>query len=99
MKKKKILISILKEIEAKNYSIEESNYEITRDEFGDLIDEALENNYIKNANVVRGGVGNKALLIFLDGAKLTLAGEEFLEENSAIVKAYRGIKDILGFLI
>ena len=87
----KIMLSLMKEIDDKNKP-SAADYDITKEEFGDIIEMCQDAGYIKGANVVRGGQGNQVLAIILDTIKLTVKGYEYLRENSAIMKLYNGVK-------
>lgn len=97
MKAKKILYSVLKEIK-EGTKINYSDYDITQEEFGTIIEHALEKKYIKNALVQRGGQENKVVYIRLDNARLSFEGEVYLDENSLLSKGYKGLKEIREWL-
>ena len=59
-----------------------------------VMDEGL----IKNASISRGGIGNKAQAVFLNNARVTLKGLDYLQDNSALVKTYKGLKEIRDWL-
>lgn len=92
MNRKRLIFSVLKEVEKCNYP-NCSDYDVTKDQYGDIIDLMVSNNLISNASVVRGGRGNKVQIIFLNKAKITLEGLGYLEENSIWMKTYKGLKD------
>ena len=86
----------MKELSAHNIP-KSSDYGITEDEYGDIIDMCQNDGYIKGAHVNRGGRGNKVCGIFLENAALTVKGFEYLHENSALMKCYKGLLFITDF--
>lgn len=88
---------MLKEIKEGN-EVNYESYDITQEEFGCVIEEALERNYIKNALVIRNGIGHKVYAASVRNARITLDGEEYLEKNSLLAKGYRGLKEIRDWL-
>lgn len=97
MNTKKILYSMLKEIKEGN-NVNYNDFGITQEEFGCVIEIALDEKYIKNAMVLRNGIGNKVYAASVNDARLTLAGENYLEENSLLAKGYKGLKEIREWL-
>lgn len=95
---KKILYSILTEIKNGNNRITESDYEITREEFANLIEYAENKQFINHSNVIRAGQGNIARSVILDNVNITIDGEDFLNENSSLAKIYKGLKEIKEFI-
>lgn len=80
----------MKELSAHNIP-KSSDYDITEDEYGDIIDMCQDAGYIKSAHVNRGGRGSKVCGIFLENATLTVKGFEYLRENSALMQFYKGL--------
>lgn len=97
MNAKKVLYSVLKELKAGN-KVNEETYEITKEEFGVVIEHALEEGYLKNALVNRNGQGNKVFFISLNDARVSFEGEVYLDENSLLAKGYKGLKEIREWL-
>lgn len=79
------MLSLMKELSAHNIP-KSSDYGITEDEYGDIIDMCQNEGYIKSAHVNRGGRGNKVCGIFLENATLTVKGFEYIHENSTLMK-------------
>lgn len=94
----KVAFSILKELSVENVP-KETDYGITKTQFGNIIED-LQNdkNYIKGATVRRGGQGNKVLIVFLNGAHVTLDGLQFLHDNSVLMKTYKGLKEVRAWI-
>lgn len=90
---KKILYSILKEVKEKDNEPTWNDYGITKDEFGHVVEMAINEKLISNAHVSRGGIGNKVQIIWLNNAQITLKGLNYLEENSILAKTYKGLKE------
>lgn len=97
MDKRKLIYSILKEIEQGN-APKFSDYGITKDEFGDTLEMMQSGNLITGATITRAGIGNKVVFCITNYSKLTMDGLKYLEENSAWTKTYRGIKEIRDWL-
>ncbi len=96
--KRKIIFSILKEIEKGEIEPKAEHYGISDAEFGDIVDMMEYEKLIKGSGVARGGRGNEARVVFLKGAKITLKGLEYLEENNAWAKTYKGLKEVRDWL-
>lgn len=94
--KLKIMLSFMRELNDGNIPKPE-DYGIDRTEFYDIVDACQDAGYIKNARFSRGG--NKGIIIaFLEDAKLTVKGMEYLHENSAAMKTYKGLKEVREWL-
>lgn len=92
----KLVISILREIEDGNIP-SENDYGIERKIFFDTIEAMQDKNLIKGVAFSKGG--NKGILIaFLENAKITIDGMEYLHNNSTLVKTYKGLKEVREWL-
>lgn len=92
----KLVISILRELEDGNIPNEE-DYGIDRKVFFDTLEAMQDKNLIKGVSFSRGG--KKGILIaFLDDAKITIDGMEYLHNNSTLVKTYKGLKEVREWL-
>lgn len=98
MNTKKIIYSILKEIKNGNDSIKSTDYGISKDELGDIVEMMLNEDLIRNANVIRGGIGSHVHAVFFVHCKITLKGIDYLEENSVLSKTYKGLKEVREWL-
>lgn len=93
--KLKIMLSFLRELNDGNIAKAE-DYEIDREEFYDIIDACQDAGYIKGARFSRGN--GHIIIAFLDNCKLTVQGMEYLHDQSAIMKTYKGLKEIREWL-
>lgn len=96
--KRKIIYSILKEIEGKGSEPRAEDYGITVNGFGAIIDMIEEEGLIKGSKVIRGGMENEVQVLFLSGSKITMKGLEYLEENNVWAKTYKGLKEVREWL-
>lgn len=79
MNKKELIKEILKSIEKVNEPTF-IDYDLTKEDFGNLVDLMVDENLIKDATVIRGGIGNKVQIVFLNTAKITMKGINYLEQ-------------------
>ena len=97
MDKRKLIYSILKEIEQGNEP-KYTDYDIELEDFGSVLEMMQEGQLIKGAKVQRAGQGNKIVYAFTNQAKIQMEGLNYLEENSAWAKTYKGLKEIVSWL-
>jgi hypothetical protein len=97
MDRKKLIYSILKEIEQGNVP-KQSDFDLELEQWGELAELIRDEEFTKNVTVQRGGIGNKVVYAWLDRAKITLKGIEFLEQNSVFAKTYKGLKEARDWL-
>ena len=95
MKKKKIIYSVLREIEKGENIPKFSDFGLSLIEFRDLIDQIQDDDLIKGASVPRGQ-GNPERMVLLNAAKVTSKGLDYLEKNSAFADSTRINKLNLG---
>jgi len=93
----KVVISLLREFSDGNIPTA-ADYEIESETYWDIIDAMQDDGLIKGVNFSRGGQGNKILIAFLENVKVTIKGMEYLNENSALAKTYKGLKEIREWL-
>lgn len=93
MNRKKLMYSILKELEQGNEP-KRDDYELDLEIWGELAELIRDEGYAKNVTVQRAGKGNKIVYAWYSSAKITMKGIAFLEENSALTKTYKGIKEV-----
>jgi hypothetical protein len=75
-----LIITILNSL--KNQVIPKwAEYNITIHQYGDLIDQMMNDGLIKGAVVERAGRNNKTIMVFLKGAKLTGKGLDYLKKT------------------
>ncbi|MGB9780632.1 YjcQ family protein [Caldanaerobacter sp.] len=94
----KILYSLLIEIRDKKNIPTYMDYNISKDEFGHIVEMALKEGYIDNAEVLRGGIGYRVEAVLLDKAQITLKGLNYIKENSKLAKTYKGLKEIKDWI-
>jgi tRNA A58 N-methylase Trm61 len=93
----KVAFSIVHEL-SKGNKIKADDFGITDYEFGQILLDLRDNKgYIENvsANFYDGG---KVVHIFLNSARVTLKGSEFLHDNSVLMKTYKGLKEFKGWI-
>lgn len=95
--KLKIMLSFMREINDGNVPTA-TDYEIDKDEFADIIEACQDAGYIKGASIQRAGIENKVAVMWLDQAKLTVKGMEYLHNNSLVMKTYKGLKMLREWL-
>lgn len=91
----KIVISLLREFSDGNIP-SEKDYGIDKESFYKIIDAMQDYELIKGAKFSKNQ--SKYYIAFLDGLTITIKGMEYLHENSAIVKTYKGLKEIREWL-
>lgn len=94
--KLKVMLSFLRELNDGNIP-KATDYDLNQEEFLDIVDACQDAGYIKGARFARGK-GNRILGGFLEDVKLTVKGMEYLHENSALMKTYKGLKEIREWL-
>lgn len=95
--KRKLIYSILKEIDQGNEP-KANDYGIELEEFGSVVEMIQRQGLISGATVQRAGIGNKVVYAFLDRAKIELPGLDYLEENSAWSKIYKGLTEVRDWI-
>lgn len=91
----KIVISILREITDGNVPVE-ADYELSKEQYWDIVDAMQDEGLIKGVRFSRKG--NSIFMAFIEDAKVTIKGMEYLNENSTLVKTYKGLKEIREWL-
>lgn len=94
--KLKIMLSFMRELNDGNIAKPE-DYEIDNNEFYDIIDACQDEGLIKGAQFARGK-GNQIIIPYLENTKLTVKGMEYLHDNSAVMKTYKGLKELREWL-
>ena len=95
--KLKVMLSFMRELNDGNIP-NATDYDLDKDGFADIIEACQDAGYIKGASIQRAGMGNKVAIMWLDQAKLTVKGMEYLHENSTAMRAYKGLKEIREWL-
>lgn len=97
MNRKKIIYSILKEIEQGNEPKME-DYDLDLEAWGGIAEMIRDEGYARRVKVQRAGIGNKIIYAWYSPNDITEKGLNFLEENSALAKTYKGLKEIRDWL-
>ncbi|MBO2943562.1 hypothetical protein JJQ72_06170 [Paenibacillus sp. F411] len=87
MNRKKIIYSILKEVQAGNEP-KADDFGVTQGEFADIAQIIKDEGLLSNVAIAGGRI------VWLNASKITMAGLEYLEENSPLSKTYRGLKEV-----
>lgn len=99
MNKRKLIYSILKEIESGNKpSYLDYKDAVTLEEFGSVVEMMGNAKLISSYTVVRGGKEHSVLFVNLNPTKLEMPGLSYLEENSAWSKLYGGLKEAVSWI-
>lgn len=96
MDKRKIIYSILTEINKGEVEPKAEDYGLDTEEFGNIVEMIQDEKLIKGA--VFSHAKGKILITFLNTAKVTMKGMDYLEENSTWGKTYKGLKEIREWL-
>ncbi|CUP06186.1 YjcQ protein [Clostridium baratii] len=93
MDKKKLRYAILKEIDSKNFPLTEYMFGVDEEVFDNNIRFLHREKYIINVQYSddRPEMDNQYI-------ELTEKGEQFLEDNSAWAKVYKGLKEIKSWI-
>lgn len=97
MDKRKIIYSILTEINKGEVEPKSADYGLNEEEFGDIVEIMQDEGLIKGAAFSR--VKGKIVITFLNTAKVTMKGMDYLEENGKWGKTYKGLKEIREWLL
>lgn len=95
MNRKKLIYSILKELEQGDEP-KQTDYELDLEQWGEIAELISDEGYAKNIMVQYAD--DTVYYVGYHSTKITLAGIGFLEENSALSKTYKGIKEIRDWL-
>ncbi|NCC15934.1 MAG: hypothetical protein EOM28_06235 [Clostridia bacterium] len=95
--KLKVMLSFMREVNDGNIP-NASEYGIENWEYWDIVEACQDEGLIKGANFTKGGKSHQILIGFLEGTKLTVKGMEYLHNNSASMKTYKGLKEIREWL-
>ena len=98
LNKKKIIYSILSEIEKGENLPKFSDFALSLIEFRDLIDQIQDDDLIKGASVPRGEQGNPTRMVILDTAEVTLKGLDYLAKHSTFAETYPRLDEIKSWL-
>ncbi|MGD6815486.1 YjcQ family protein [Metabacillus sp. 113a] len=90
MDRRKLLYSILKELQDGNEP-KQTDYELDNEQWGEMLELIRDEGYAKSVTVQRGGIGNPVVYAWLNKAKITFKGIEYLEANNAMARLYSGL--------
>ncbi|MEK4968599.1 YjcQ family protein [Cytobacillus sp. FSL R7-0696] len=93
MDKKKLRIAILKEIDNGNKQLSESDFKVEEEVFDEAVNFLVREKYLAGIFYA-----DNRPQFFEASCNLTEKGEEYLSENSAIAKTYKGLKEIRSWL-
>ncbi|PLT29825.1 YjcQ family protein [Peribacillus deserti] len=91
MNRKKLIYSILKEIDQGNEP-KQSDYEINFEQWVEIILLIRDEGYAKNISVLFAD--NEVYFISISSAKVTMKGIDYLEQNNTFARTYKGLKEI-----
>ena len=91
----KIMLSIMQELNDKKNIPRAKDYDITQNDFADIVEMCQDEGYIKDAVIQRGG---DTAIVHLNFARLTVKGCQYLKDQSLIMKTYRGLKELREWL-
>ena len=94
--KLKVMLSFMREVNDGNIPSAE-DYQLEKMAFYDIIEACQEEGLIKGVRFKKNAV-NEIIFAFLDGVKLTVKGLEYLNNNSALMKTYKGLKALREWL-
>ena len=93
----RIALSVVHELSQGNKPRAE-DFGISDKDFGALLMDLQKNkHYIEYASV-RYYDGGEVVYITLDNARVTLEGEQFLIDNSALMKTYKSLKEVRDWI-
>lgn len=88
--KLKVMLSFMRELNDGNIP-KSADYEISNEELWDIVEACQDKGLIKDAT-------HAGPILFLDKAKLTVEGMEYLHNHSALMKTYKGLKELREWL-
>lgn len=93
MNKKRLRYAILKEVDEGNTKLKSEDFKIDDETFYENINFLVRENYLSGIPY-----GSNIPMTFIGTAYLTEKGENYLKENSALSKLYKGLKEIVSFI-
>lgn len=97
MNRKKIIYSILKEIEKGNEPKREI-FDLKLEEWGEIAEIIRDEGLLEGVIVQRAGIGSKVIYAWFSDARITMKGINFLEENNGLSKGYKVAKEIRDWI-
>ena len=96
--KLKVVLSFLREINDVNIQCA-ADYQLTNNEFWDIIDACQDDGLIKDADIIDVNFGGRQIIrCDIEHVKLTIRGLEYLNEKSLAMKTYKGLKEVRSWL-
>ena len=92
LNKKKITYLILREVNKRNRPTAD-DFGISDKEFCNIIQNLISARLIENASVTKNG-----LMALIKEARVTLRGQDYLDENSAWNKVYSNVKELRDWI-
>ncbi len=92
----KIVVSILKELSEGN-NPNAQDYGIEKETFLNILKAAQDEKLVENISF-RFGKGQRIIAAVTDNARITIHGMEYLNDHSALMKTYKGIKEVREWL-
>lgn len=93
----KIVVSILREISDGNPFPKATDYGIDNNVYNDILEAMQDDNLVKNIRFQHDST-KKVVAAFPSDATITIRGMEYLNENSALAKTYKGLKEVREWL-
>jgi hypothetical protein len=95
MDRRKLIYSILKEVEEGNEP-KQVDYDLSGEQWGEITALIRDEGYVKGISILYAD--NIAYIVSYASAKLTMKGIEYLEQNSALARTYKGIKEVRDWI-
>jgi DNA-binding Lrp family transcriptional regulator len=92
MNHQKLRLAILKELQKGNKNITHEDLNLSREEFLELLQFLVDEGLIRDVDFYLDQTAD------LNSAQITLKGEQYLSDNSLIIKTYRGLKEVRDWL-
>lgn len=92
MNKKKVRLAILKELDKGNKCFTHEDFTLSFDEFEESVE------WLKNEGLIRNADYDMSREYDFESTQVTGKGEKYLHDNSAIIKTYRGLKEIRDWI-
>lgn len=97
MNHKKLMYSILKELEEGNTPSKE-DYDLDLEQWGEIAEVIINNGFAEKVTVQPGGFGKSYAYVMYNKAKITFKGIEYLEQNSGFAKTYKSLKELRDWI-
>lgn len=92
---KKIIYSILVEIKKGENVPSATDYGLNHGQFADIAKIIKDEKYADNVAIAAPG---ENAIVWLDNARITMKGIEYIEQNNILAKTYKGLKEIRDWL-